>query len=133
MDNLNTERMLQRKNTERYCFNQIPSFKFNYWNLQSLSQQPLHQVWWYSRSLLLPWWHSAPEQGLFHLILHAVNNRAQLIYYFLDGLQSIPRESNNKIYVAAMLLELTIEANEESFLVVLQHGGNNVTVYTTPN
>ena len=42
------------------------------------------------------------------------------------GLQSIPRESNDK-GVAAMLDELTIEANEESFIVVLQHGGNNVT------
>ena len=43
-----------------------------------------------------------------------------------DGLQTIPRESNNKD-VAAMLVELTIEANEESFVIVLQHGGNDVT------
>ena len=35
-------------------------------------------------------------------------------------------ESNDKD-VAAMLVELTIEANEESFVIVLQHGGNNVT------
>ena len=41
-------------------------------------------------------------------------------------LQSIPRESNNKD-VAAMLVELTIEANEESFVIVHQHGGNDVT------
>ena len=40
-------------------------------------------------------------------------------------LQSIPRESNNKD-VAAMLVELTIEANEESFVIVHQHGGNDV-------
>ena len=44
----------------------------------------------------------------------------------IDGLQSIPRESNDKD-VAAMLDELTIEANEESFVIVLQHGGNDVT------
>ena len=43
----------------------------------------------------------------------------------IDGLQSIPRESNEKD-VAAMLDELTIEANEESFVIVLQHGGNDV-------
>ena len=41
-------------------------------------------------------------------------------------LQSIPRELNNKD-VAAMLVELTIEANEESFVIVHQHGGNDVT------
>ena len=29
--------------------------------------------------------------------------------------------------VAAMLLELTIEADEESFVIVLQHGSNDVT------
>ena len=40
-------------------------------------------------------------------------------------LQSIPRESNNKD-VTAMLVELTIEANEESFVIVHQHGGNDV-------
>ena len=40
-------------------------------------------------------------------------------------MQSIPRESNNKD-VAAMLVELTIEANEESFVIVHQHGGNDV-------
>ena len=40
-------------------------------------------------------------------------------------LQSIPRESNNKD-VVAMLVELTIEANEESFVIVHQHGGNDV-------
>ena len=44
----------------------------------------------------------------------------------IDGLQSISRESNGKD-VAAMLVELTIEANGESFNVVLQHGGNDVT------
>ena len=43
-----------------------------------------------------------------------------------DALQSIPRESNDKD-VAAMLVELTIEANEESFVIVHQHGGNDVT------
>ena len=35
-------------------------------------------------------------------------------------------KSNDK-GVAAMLDELTIEANEESFIVVLQHGGNDIT------
>ena len=44
----------------------------------------------------------------------------------IDGLQSIPRGSNDKD-VAAMLDELTIEANEEYFVIVLQHGGNDVT------
>ena len=41
-------------------------------------------------------------------------------------MQSIPRESNHKD-VVAMLVELTIEANKESFVIVLQHGGNDVT------
>ena len=45
----------------------------------------------------------------------------------VDGLQSIPGESNDKD-VVAILDELTIlEANEESFVIVLQHGGNDVT------
>ena len=44
----------------------------------------------------------------------------------VDGLQSIPREPNDKD-VAAMLDELTIEANDESFVIVLQHGGNDAT------
>ena len=35
------------------------------------------------------------------------------------------RESNDKD-VAVMLDELTIEANEESFVIVLHHGGNDV-------
>ena len=38
----------------------------------------------------------------------------------------IPIDSNDK-EVAAMLDELTIEAYEESFVIVLQHGGNDVT------
>ena len=46
----------------------------------------------------------------------------------LDGLQSVPREPNDKD-AAVMLDELTIEANEEPFVIVLQHGGNDVTVY----
>ena len=45
----------------------------------------------------------------------------------VDGLQSIPRNSNDKYEVAAMLDELTIEANEEYFVIVLQHGGDDVT------
>ena len=49
-----------------------------------------------------------------------------LIFRYIDGLQSIPRESNDKD-VVAMLVQLTIEANEESFVIVLQHGGNDVT------
>ena len=48
-----------------------------------------------------------------------------IIFSILD-LQSIPRESNNKD-VAAMLVELTREANEEPFVIVHQHGGNDVT------
>ena len=40
----------------------------------------------------------------------------------IDGLQSIPDKD-----VVAMLDELTIEADEESFVIVLQHGGNDVT------
>ena len=46
--------------------------------------------------------------------------------HVIDCLQPIPRESNGKDMVA-MLGELTIEANEESFVIVLQHGGNVVT------
>ena len=44
----------------------------------------------------------------------------------IDGLQSIARESNDKD-VVAMLDELTIEANEESFVIIHQHGSNDVT------
>ena len=43
----------------------------------------------------------------------------------IDDLQSIPRESNDKD-IAATLDELKIEANEESFVIILQHGGNDV-------
>ena len=39
------------------------------------------------------------------------------------------RESNDKD-VVAMLGELTIEANEESFVIVLQRGGNDVNMKT---
>ena len=55
------------------------------------------------------WWHSK------HKLL--VN---------IDGLQRISREWKKKD-MAAMLDELTIEANEESFVIVLQYGGNDVT------
>ena len=48
------------------------------------------------------------------------------LFAVIDGLQSLPRESYDKD-VAAMLDELTIEANEESFVILLQHGGNDVT------
>ena len=53
-------------------------------------------------------------------------------WYFcsIEGLQSIPGDSNDKD-VAAMLDELTIEAAEESFVVVLQNGGNDVTCKTS--
>ena len=37
----------------------------------------------------------------------------------------ITRESNEKD-MAAMLDELTTEANEESFVIVIQRGGNDV-------
>ena len=47
-------------------------------------------------------------------------------YVRILDLQSIPRESNNKD-VVAMLVELTIEANEESFVIVHQHGSNDIT------
>ena len=40
---------------------------------------------------------------------------------------TIPRGSNDKD-VVAMLDELTVEANEESFVIVLQHGGNDVVI-----
>ena len=44
----------------------------------------------------------------------------------VDDLQSIPRESNDKD-VVIILVELIIEANEEYIVIVLQHGGNDVT------
>ena len=44
----------------------------------------------------------------------------------IDGLQSISQDSNDKD-ITAMLVELTIETNEESFVVVPQHGGIDVT------
>ena len=47
----------------------------------------------------------------------------------IDGLQSIPRDPNGKdVEVAAMLVELTIAANEESFVIILQHGSIDVHV-----
>ena len=48
------------------------------------------------------------------------------VYHDINGLRSVPGDSNDK-NVAAMLVELTIDINEESFVVVLQHGGNDVT------
>ena len=51
--------------------------------------------------------------------------------FLIDGLQSIPRDSNDKD-VAAMLVQLTIEADEESFVIVLKHGGNDVTCKGSP-
>ena len=39
-------------------------------------------------------------------------------------LQSLPRDSNDKD-VGAMLAEVTIEADEESFVIILQHGSND--------
>ena len=44
----------------------------------------------------------------------------------IDGLRPSPRESKEKD-MAAMLDELIIEANEESFVIVLQHGCNDIT------
>ena len=58
------------------------------------------------------------------LLLFATQTREPSVG--MDGLQSIPTDSNDKD-VAAMLDELTIEANEECFVIVLQHGDNNVT------
>ena len=47
----------------------------------------------------------------------------------IDGLQSIPGVSNER-YMAAMLDELTTEDNEESFVIVLQHGGSDKKMQT---
>ena len=71
--------------------------------------------------------HSAvlSDQSVARVNCLVVSKLAYVIASILD-LQSIPRESNNKD-VAAMLDELTIEANEESFVIVHQHGGNDVT------
>ena len=55
-----------------------------------------------------------------------MKNNVTSPYRTIDGLQSIPRESNDKD-VAAMLDELTIEAGEESFVIAHQCGGNGVT------
>ena len=49
-----------------------------------------------------------------------------LITYEHSALFLVCNQSNNKD-VAAMLVELRMEANEESFVIVLQHGGNDVT------
>ena len=56
------------------------------------------------------------------------NCLSYFIYVLKDPCRwfAIPRESNDKD-MAAMLDERTIEANEESFVIVLQHGGNDVT------
>ena len=51
---------------------------------------------------------------------------AMNLYQNTDGLLPNPRESREED-VAAMLDELRIEANGESFVIVLQHGGNDVT------
>ena len=52
-------------------------------------------------------------------------SRGSLNARIIHGLLSIPRESNNKD-MASIMVELSIEAYEESFIVVLQHGGNDV-------
>ena len=53
-----------------------------------------------------------------------------LLTVFVDNLRWFAitpcRDSNDKD-MGAMLVELTIEANEESFVIILQHGGNDVT------
>jgi hypothetical protein len=41
-------------------------------------------------------------------------------------LQSFPRESKDKD-MAAMLEDITKEANDKSFVIVYQHGGDDVT------
>ena len=43
----------------------------------------------------------------------------------VDGLQPFHRESKEKD-VVAMLVELTIESIEKSFVIVLHHGGNDI-------
>ena len=53
-------------------------------------------------------------------------SKRKQMQFIIHGFHSIPADSNDKD-VAAMLDELTIEANEESFVIVLQHGGNDVT------
>ena len=45
--------------------------------------------------------------------------------YFLFGLAN-PQHHLIREYIATMLDELTIEANEESLAIVLQHGGNDI-------
>ena len=51
-----------------------------------------------------------------------------VLYCTIDGVhvQPISRTSKEKD-VTAMLDELIIQANKESFVIVLQHGGNDVT------
>ena len=68
----------------------------------------------------MPFWPlpHKPSASAYHFIIYTE--------HCIDSLQSIPRESKKKD-VAAILDELTIEANEESFVIVLQHGGNDVT------
>ena len=45
----------------------------------------------------------------------------------LTSVQNNVPNAYNMTYVVAMLVELTIEANEESFVIVHQHGSNDVT------
>ena len=57
----------------------------------------------------------------------ALKQRREAIWkWAIDGLQPIPGESKKK-NMAAILDELTIESDEEYFVIVLQHGGNDVT------
>ena len=69
------------------------------------------------------------QQHQTKFLITYINIKHFIKHSLIDGLQSIPKKSNDKD-VAAMLDELTTEANEEYFVIVLQHGGNDVTMKT---
>ena len=78
-----------------------------------------------SDSLSAQWWVCSPKiTGNLYLLIGQTTRQnsnslpPQNVYKAIDSLQPIPRESNDKD-VAAMLDELTIGADEESFVIVL--------------
>ena len=66
-----------------------------------------------------------PNQGTWNRSIHILIIQGNNTFYRWLAIL-ISRESNDKD-VAAMLDELTTEANEESFVILLQHGSNDIT------
>jgi hypothetical protein len=64
--------------------------------------------------------------SIHNFVVHSYGNYCLYLCHIILGLQSFPRECEDKD-MAAMLVPQTKEANEKSFVNVLQHGGYDVT------